>query len=132
MEASFEEKYESYLYDFTTLINTSLGPQSLLSSLGRARVSVKERLVALRDCRYSVKCRISNQVVPGCWKSFFAKVGESELAVESFSHIVDNLSNGIENVVTRTILHTEALYAKAQVEYAALTKVKGSRPLLWW
>ena len=127
MEASFEEKYESYLYDFTTLINTSLGPQSLLSSLGRARVSVKERLVALKktaDIQLNVEYQIKLFQAVG---KAFAKVGESELAVESFSHIVDNLSNGIENVVTRTILHTEALYAKAQVEYAALTKVKGSR-----
>ena len=108
------------MYDFTTLINTSLGPQSLLSSLGRARVSVKERLVALKktaDIQLNVEYQIKLFQAVG---KAFAKVGESELAVESFSHIVDNLSNGIENVVTRTILHTEALYAKAQVEYMQL------------
>ena len=88
---------------------------------------MKERLVALKktaDIQLNVEYQIKLFQAVG---KAFAKVGESELAVESFSHIVDNLSNGIENVVTRTILHTEALYAKAQVEYAALTKVKGSR-----
>ena len=127
MEATPEEKTKAYLYDFTTVITTSLGPQSSTAQLGRARVLAKEQLVALQktagiqlDTEYQIKLFQSVGRA-------FVKVGESELAVESFSYVMDNLSSDVEDVVTRTILHTEALYAKAQVEYAALTKNGGSR-----
>ena len=110
VEATQDEKYEAYIYDFSAVINTSLGNQANLQALGRSRVSVQGQLVALqRTAELQLETEYQVKLFQSVGRAF-SKVGE-HTAQESYTHIVESLTSQVEDVVRRNTLHAEAVYA---------------------
>lgn len=127
VEATQDEKYEAYIYDFSAVINTSLGNQANLQALGRSRVSVQGQLVALqRTAELQLEAEYQIKLFQSVGRAF-SKVGEHGLAQESYTHIVESLTSQVEDVVRRNTLHAEAVYALASSRYTELTESTGSR-----